>query len=196
MKSTALDISTCLGTLRLTINAGRPITSEDKLIVTAFDLEAKLPPTMAVDSSKAVYIEITPELELSNLAIEFVFPELLLVGSPETGEALDAQSWESDTHVVMIGTEDTEFLSRRLPSLDLSEREPPTEFLPNGFRIALPKLRPKIPVSFHFVVASNPLPEPEECSAWFAVDVPHARIEENAKKDNKAEMATPRKPSD
>ena len=76
------------------------------------------------------------------------------------------------------------------------EREAPTEFLPNGFRIALPKLRPKIPVSLHFVVPSNPLPEPEECSTWFAVDVPHARIAENTKKDNKSEQTTPRKPSD
>jgi len=74
MKSTALQISTCLGTLQLTVVAGRPITTGDQLIVTAFDLEAKLAPKMAVDSSNAVYIEITPELELRNLAIEFVFP--------------------------------------------------------------------------------------------------------------------------
>lgn len=181
MKSNALEISTCLGTLRLTIDAGRPITNGDQLIVTAFDLEAMLPPKMAVDTSKAVYIEITPEVELNNLAIELFFTDLLLVGSPENGEALDAQSWENDTHIVMIGTEDTEFLSRRLPSLNLSEQELPTEFLPNGFRIALPMLRAKIPVSLHFVVASNALPEPAEYSTWFAVDVPHARIKEKFK---------------
>jgi hypothetical protein len=145
---------------------------------------------MAVETSKALYFEVVPELELTDLTIEFVFSDLLVVGSPETGEALDAQSWENDGHIVMIGTEDVAFLSRRLPSLNLSEREAPTELLSNGFRITLPKLEPKIPVSLHFIVASNPSPEPVECSTWFAVDVPHARIEEEAKKDHKPHRVT------
>ena len=136
---------------------------------------------MTVESSKAVFFEIIPETPLTDLLIEFVFRDTPVVGAPETGEALDAQSWESGEHIVMIGTEDIDFLSHRLPSLNLSDDRPPTEFLANGFRITLPNLEAMTPISLHFVVASNPLPEPAECSSWFAVDVPHSRISDQSK---------------
>jgi hypothetical protein len=31
-------------------------------------------------------------------------------------------------------------------------------------------------LSLHFVIAWNSLPEPTDCSCWYAVDVPHEKI--------------------
>ena len=112
MTRTAVEMSTPLGNLDFDVSTGRPIAPEDQLSVKAFDLEAKLPPKMTVESSKAVFFEIVPAIALTDLIIKFVFRDPPAVGVPETGEALDAQSWESSEHIVMIGTEEGELLNR------------------------------------------------------------------------------------
>ena len=39
-------------------------------------------------------------------------------------------------------------------------------------------------LSLHFVIAWNSLPEPVDCSCWYAVDVPHEKIFRLHKKAN------------
>ncbi len=155
---------------------------EDQLSVKAFPLEPNLPAGMSVMSTKTVLIEIVPATLLSEFSVQCVFDDPPSAGAPETGEALDAQSWESSQATVMIGTEDTEFLRRRLPFLNLSDADQLTEFLRDGLRMTLQNMEPLSPISLHFVVASNPIPEPAECSTWYAVDIPHATIVEYAKR--------------
>jgi hypothetical protein len=88
----------------------------------------------------------------------------------------DAQEWSNDKHVVMIGTEDSERLCQRLESeVVLSETSDLcfVEYEDAGLVITVAEVPAATALSLHFVVAWNQLPEPEECSCWFAVDVEH-----------------------
>jgi len=96
-------------------------------------------------------------------------------GEPETGQCLDAQSWEDGKSLVLIGTEDFEALNCRLPNGGLSGAAWPP-FPDHGLRITIPVVQPGQEVSLHFIVASNSLPEPRECSCWYAVDIDHDRV--------------------
>jgi hypothetical protein len=96
-------------------------------------------------------------------------------GTPETGECLDAQSWESEDTIVLSGTEDFETLEKRLPDTGLNLTTWPP-FPDDGLHIVLPLLQANQKVSLHYIVASNALPEPKECSCWFAVDINHDEV--------------------
>jgi hypothetical protein len=104
---------------------------------------------------------------------EWVVPQQA-PGNPQSGERLDAQSWEADSHVVCVGTEDFEALTFRLPNCGLRESSYPVSYHAQGIEVCLPHVREV--ASLHFAVAVNAWPEPVECSAWFAADIDHSRV--------------------
>ncbi len=79
--------------------------------------------------------------------------------------------------LVMIGTEDSEWLNSRLRI----EKEYTTENYPvkmnnNKITIDIEEFKENKELSLHFAIAWNSLPEPADASCWFAVDVPHEKI--------------------
>lgn len=100
----------------------------------------------------------------------------LALGSPCRGEDLEAQEWESETHILTAGTENSVRLNSRMPFLRLGDFDYIVEYTSDSMEIQLDFIPPNQPVSLHYIIAENPYPEPAECSAWFAVDVAHSKL--------------------
>ncbi len=136
-----------------------------------------LPPGMSVDHLTACILSARPTHPITQLVFKCAWePPLSNRGGPESGESLEAQSWKNGHQCVMVGTEDYETLSGRLPQLTLREESNPVKYLDNGFEIKIPLIEWGQEISLHYVVASNPFPEPMECSCWYAVDIPHKEL--------------------
>ena len=172
MKHSELPTTTPLGTLLFSASIQSGEASLDlKLCKPA----TYLPPGMSVDQLEACVLQSTTTTRISELIYECYWESPFAKGSAESGECLDAQSWRDEKSIVMIGTEDFDTLRQRLPMCVLSEKDWPP-FPDNGLRIKIPVIEAHQSLSLHFVVASNPLPEPKECSCWFAVDIDHTKI--------------------
>ena len=162
------------------------VTGADRVVMDVIKPEVQLPAGMAVDSLVAVLIQISASEPLSDLRCECTWDQSPATGNPESGECLDAQSWDCDGHRVTIGTEDFELLSRRLPILGLTEAEYPDIYSDSGLAIVIPTVPRDTEFSLHFVIAWRSVPDPDDCATWFAVDIPHAKLEEA----NKSWVAT------
>ena len=100
-------------------------------------------------------------------------------GSPCTGEGLEAQEWSEAGRMVVVGTEDGEFLADRFRHLSAGEKEALAEYNKDSMIVHIRTIPPECNLSLHFALAENPEPEPVDASAWFAVDIPHVRVNSN-----------------
>ena len=108
-------------------------------------------------------------------------------GSPETGEGLDAQTWENTETLVTVGTADCEWLSGYaqqgiLPHrwADIlgwnyggtTDKIDPITYLKDSIQVILPELNMDETCQIHFVVAWSPSTGDERAdhSTWYAVD--------------------------
>ena len=150
---------------------------ESEVTYTLVPIESELPKGMAVKLVRAVLVKLRPQATRYNVRVGFKWLKPLQdSGDPQSGEWLEAQSWEQNGFIVMVGTEDYEALARRLPDRGLSEEEFPVTYHSNGIDVLFPRIPGGELTSLHFVVAENTIPEPAECSSWFAVDVSHSKI--------------------
>lgn len=97
-------------------------------------------------------------------------------GTPCTGECLEAQEWQSDTRLLVVGTEDAAALNGRLPFLQLGDFDQIVQYDFESMEIQLASIPPHRQVTLHFIIAENPYPEAAADSAWFAVDIPHREL--------------------
>jgi hypothetical protein len=137
----------------------------------------KLPPGKSVDGVVAAVIRITPTQSTSAVRCECVWDRAPASPYPETGERLDAQSWDSNGHRVTVGTEDCEVLCGRLPDLGFTEDRYPVIYNEDRLSILIPDVTKGSSFSLHFVIAWRFLPDPAEISTWFAVQIPHSELE-------------------
>lgn len=170
-------IRTPIGALAFSVSASGRQLRPDEVRFRYVQLEPHLPPGMAVDSVEAILVALEPHsaLQAVNISCKWVHAP----GSwqdRQSGECLDAQSWVVGNNLVEIGTEDFERLAGRLKKHGLRNEPYPISYCDDGFEILLPQVPANQLTSVHFIVASNHYPEPVECSAWYAVDVPHERI--------------------
>jgi len=134
-----------------------------------------LPHEMSVERCRAVVLSVVPSSPLLSLRFECHFRGHLH-GSRCSGEGLDAFEWGDDSHLVVVGTEDSDFLISRMPFLDGLD-EWVGDFSNNTMTITLENIDTGgKELTLHFILAENPEPEPVDASAWFAVDCPHARL--------------------
>ena len=181
MTSTSANLKTPLGTLIFSVIADRDMSSADEVSVEIITISPELPLGMSVESCSAGLLSARFSAPIATLQFLCQWEHAANRGDPNSGEGLDAQSWEDDNHIVMVGTEDADFLSARLPSLQICIEDEPVEYLSDGFSISLPRIPAHRPISLQFVVATNLIPESVDDSVWFAVDIPHARLLEKAK---------------
>ncbi|MEM9771779.1 MAG: hypothetical protein AAF889_09325 [Cyanobacteria bacterium P01_D01_bin.73] len=126
---------------------------------------------MTLDSVVSILLEVSTQDGIEGLCFECELLNSEIEGSPETGEYLDCLTWENDDWMLSIGTEDQEMLGYRLPNVEFPEY--PIEYSTSKIKLHVAKTPSKTQISFHFVIAYKALPDPENCSTWFAVDIPH-----------------------
>ena len=140
-------------------------------------LEPILPLGMSVTRSVGVMVAVHPQVTMQNFQVRALWTEEPPTNaSPSSGERLDAQEWVGGGHIVVLGTEDGEALEDRLTEHGLLPDTYPVSNLPVGLEVTLPQVPAGFTTTLHFIVAINTHPEPVDCSAWFAADVPHERV--------------------
>ena len=136
-----------------------------------------LPNGMSVSGCYSAVLSLIAESKISNLRFTArlnAFGPTITAG-PATGEALEAQSFSTSQFIALVGTEDFNYLSARLSKHIVLPKDP-FIYTPESLSIQITEVPAAINLSLHFIVAWNSLPEPKDCSCWFAVDQPHEAL--------------------
>ncbi len=175
ISSKKVVLKTPIGSLsfRASCNFGKLDESQ----ITVHEWEPSIPNGMTVDGCNVILFKCRPKTQINKFVFSCKWVDFNTTGYGNSGEALDAWEWESDETVVVIGTEDSEWLNSRLKIGKVySSEEYPITMENNTISIRIDEFDKNKELSLHFVVAWNKLPEPKDSSCWFAVDVPHERI--------------------
>lgn len=119
-----------------------------------------------------------------------LYPNQPIDSGPDSGEHLDAQTWEIENIRVTIGTQDDEVLSYRASVGDMLPRRydvpvtwPPNVFfvayLPDGFNVTFTDAEAEDEFQIHFAVAWS-FDDEHAVATWFAVDTNAQSILEGA----------------
>jgi len=138
-----------------------------------------IPEGMSVEKSIAVLLRCVSSTPLKNIVFSCVWEDLAEKGYSASGEGLDAWEWEQNQILVMIGTEDNEWLNSRFRLAGCSEDNYQISMSENRITINVEEFPNKKELSLHFLISWNTLPEVVDCSCWYAVDVTHKRILES-----------------
>jgi hypothetical protein len=174
MPQASAQVPTPLGNVKFQVEfSGIPTSG---VSVSAAPFQPKLPPGMSVLACYGVVLRINVPNPVADLRYQALLqPTSIVSGGASTGEGLEAQEWNGQDHVLLIGTEDREYLMRRLPHSIVLPNAPFT-YSPESLSIDIAKIPAGQPLSLHFIVAWNELPETIEQSCWFAVDQPHNSV--------------------
>ena len=172
MQTAQLPINSPLGDIAIRVVGFD--TSDFSIKVMEQDLS--LPPGMSITRSIVALIEIEPKLTVLEGRCECIIDQAPVRGDSCSGENLDAIDWDFNGHRLTIGTEDIDALSRRLPQLKFSEDSYPISYHDDGLSVDLPVIPKSCRFSLHFAIAWSRLTNDDDCSTWFAVDLPHESI--------------------
>ena len=135
-----------------------------------------LPSGMSVSGCYSAVLSLISESKISNVCftarLNTIEP---IAAGPETGEALEAQSFSTSRFIALVGTEDLNSLAARLSKNIVLPKDLFTYKL-DSFSIQIIEVPAAIKLSLHFIVAWNSLPEPQNCSCWFAVNQLHETL--------------------
>lgn len=167
---------TTLGQLHFTARTETISGQEADIEFRIFDLEPDLPPGMSVRRVRAVLLLAFSKTGFEGLEYSCRL-ETEIEGGPESGERLDAISWEGKHDLVVVGTEDGEAISDRMPWLEFNgDPLAFVQYQKDGLTVPFKQVPAGVRIGLHYVVAENSNPEPLECSAWYAVDIRHAKL--------------------
>lgn len=170
-----IQIETPIGALTFTVETEQG--DVNNFNISTCQIEPMLPDGMSIEGSIAVLLKGISSNEISNLDFSCGWNDLREKGYAASGEALEAWEWESNGVLVMVGTEDSEWINSRLKLSDEQYPENcPVTMSENKIVTNIEKYDSNKELSLHFIVAWNKLPEPVDCSCWYAVDVPHERV--------------------
>ena len=172
LSQSELILKTTFGELSFGVTSKNGDLSNARIV--SQNLEPMLPEGMEVEESIAILLRVNSSTEIENLNFTCTWEHSIEEGGACTGQGLDAWEWEKDNHLLLIGTEDEEWLSSRLGSQYLPKI--PVKMGNNGFEINIESFPKNNELSLHFIVSSNSLPEKVDCSCWYAVDVAHKRV--------------------
>ena len=143
------------------------------LKLSVFPAPLDLPPGMSVARARAVLFRLRADEPVEKCAFHCIYRGVA-EGSPCTGEGLDAEEWELNGKLVVIGTEDSDFLLSRMPTLGIARYSETAKLLPDRIELELETVPNN--TSLHFVLVENSWPEPVEVSAWTAADLSHQKL--------------------
>lgn len=174
MSSATLRIATPIGELEFV--AETDVESTSQLSLSAAPLEPSMPNGMSVAACYGVLLHIqAPQAATDVLFKAQIHSTAPLKHGAETGEGLEAQAWYGHRYVLLVGTEDAEFLLARLRGRIVVSNES-FAYSASSLSVRVARVPEANSLSLHFVVAWNELPEPQDCSCWYAVDQPHGAI--------------------
>ncbi len=161
----------------LSFEAKCKIGKLDGSTITVHNWEPSIPNGMSVEGCNVIVFKHTTSEPLKDFCFSCEWVDLNLNGYGNSGEALDAWEWEYDKKIVLVGTEDSEWLNSRLNiKKEYTPENYPITMENNRISIKIDQFNEKKELTLHYVVAWNSLPEPKDSSCWFAVDVPHSKI--------------------
>ena len=170
-ESVSLRITTPIGELEFVAEADA--LPEAPLSLNAAPFEPALPDGMSVAACYGVLLHIHASHTSNNIHFKTqLHPAVSLEHSAETGQGLEAQAWYGQQYVLLVGTEDIEFLQARLQDRIVVSGSS-FAYSDNSLSVRISCVPESGSLSFHFIVAWNELPEPEDCSCWYAVDQAH-----------------------
>ncbi|MEM9937527.1 MAG: hypothetical protein AAF768_01650 [Pseudomonadota bacterium] len=171
----AISLETSLGRLTVQVSVNGESIAADSLSLTSSAFEPSLPVGMQVVNCRAVLISV--ERSASRFTINYSATlETEVEGGSCTGQFLEAIEWEDQRARIVVGTEDAEQLSRRMPWQDLKPDDVIARYSASALELSLVGNPHSQQTTFHLIVAENPVPEPAPDSAWFAVDSPHKSV--------------------
>ena len=175
MTKATLKLDTALGSFLFVAMCDNP-PGEVSLDLKTFERRLSLPPEMSVQRCRAVMLRVSTRVDVATLTWSCESPRGV-AGGPNTGQYLDAQAWEANGRLVMVGTEDEEALALRLGFLQLNpDMATVAHYSPHKLEMRIARIPAATTFGLHFILAENPSPEPVEMSAWFAVNIPHIRL--------------------
>ena len=151
--------------------------SVENFYLTKRPINPALPQDMSVSACTAVFVEFSVTDTVSECQFCCEWENLQAAGGTESGQGLDAWGSRHNGYLVLVGTEDEDYLARRIslkPALEAMNY--PVTLQDKTIRIRLQELETGKQYSLHYIIAWNPYPEEHELSCWYAVDVLHDRI--------------------
>ena len=134
-----IQIQTPLGSL--SFSAKTKEADFEYLHITACQIMPKIPKGMSVEGSTVVLLSCLSSKPLRGLEFTCQWDNLKEVGYGCTGEALDAWEWESKGSLVIVGTEDSEWLNSRLGlEKDYTTKDYPVTMRNNIINIEIAKM--------------------------------------------------------
>jgi hypothetical protein len=174
MTKASLNLDTALGSF-VFVAACEHRPGEVSLDLKTFEPRLSLPQGMSVLACRAVVLRVSTHVEVAALRWSCESPPNV-PGSPCSGQYLDAQEWQAGDRLVVVGTEDEEALANRLGFLQLDPNASLARYSPQKLEMTIPRIPASAAFGLHFILAENTSPEPEDASAWFAVDIPHKDV--------------------
>jgi hypothetical protein len=171
MTKAFLNLDTAIGTFVFVAECDNQ-PNEVSLALETLKPQLSLPAGMSVVGCRAVVLRVATGIGVAALRWSCEAPPDV-AGSPCSGEGLDAQEWEANGRLVVVGTEDEDALAARLGFVRLDATTSLVRYSPEKLEMKIPGVPPFTTFDLHFVLAENTLPEPVDASAWFAVDIPH-----------------------
>ncbi len=174
MSSVTLRITTPIGEIEFVAEAD--VESTSQLSLSAAPFEPSLPDGMSVAGCYGVLLHIHSSQAATDVQFKAqLHTTVSLEHGAETGEGLEAQAWYGQQYVLLVGTEDAECLQARLRErIEVSNDS--FTYSANSLSVRVTRALEADSFSLHFVVAWNELPEPQDCSCWYAVDQQHRAI--------------------
>lgn len=176
LKIDGATLKTRIGKISICATASCGDVLDASIIIS--DINPVLPKGMAVEGCVAALFTLRAATEIKGLQFSCTWDESQLQGSACSGEGLDAWEWESDGHIVIVGTEDGDRLFSRLKLGKSSQDSYPVTLRKNSIAIGLEYYPANTELTLHFLISTNRFPEKNVNSCWFAVDVPHQRVVE------------------
>ncbi len=167
-------VETSIGNIAFNIEAMEGDISGAKIIEA--EIEPSIPDGMAVERNIAVLFSVVSSVPIKALDFSCSWVKYNGKGDSCSGEGLDAWEWENDNQLVVIGTEDGDWLGSRLNLGSITRENYPVSIQNNCIHIEIEKYPENRELTLHFIISQNTLPEKVECSCWFAVDVVHSRV--------------------
>jgi hypothetical protein len=174
MTQPSVRIRTPLGNLEFLMEFANNPTSS--VCIHAASFQPRLPPGMSVLACYGVVLQVGAPNTVGDMKFKAILnPNSRIDSGAATGEGLEAQHWSNQNCVMIVGTEDLEYLKARLHH-SIVFADDPFAYSADSLSIHIAKIPAGESVSLHFVVAWNELPEALESSCWFAVDQLHKSI--------------------
>jgi hypothetical protein len=102
-------------------------------------------------------------------------------GGTDSGEHLEALTWDYKEHRLTLGTQDgvklvhraemNDLMPNRFKATDEISQHSIVQILENGFNVPVPELMKNELCQVHFVIAWNKCEREDDVSTWFAVDL-------------------------